>query len=274
MPEPYPTVVGRYQIVQPLGRGRLGDLFLATDPVMERDVALRLVPDLADGIRAAFTREARGRAAVQHQTIAPIYDFGEHEGHLYFTRPFIPGQTLEEIIAAKAPVPVARRVEWMAVLCSALAYAHRAGCSRLALEHADVVIRNDGTPTIVEFGLLQVIEYAMASRSPAYLSPEELSGLPGDHRSDIFVAGAVCYELITYEKAFAYGSAEEIRQRVAMGAGAIRADALEPILASIVTRALQVDPADRYQDFEAFASDLARACKQLDRTESDSMPDC
>src|SRR5688572_7072024 len=102
-----PTVIGPYQIVRPLARGRLGDLYLAKDQILGRTLAIQLLPELSAAGRARFADDARRRAALQHPAIAPVLMVGDHEGRLYVGRFFVPGQTLEEIIATRSEVSVA-----------------------------------------------------------------------------------------------------------------------------------------------------------------------
>jgi tetratricopeptide (TPR) repeat protein len=260
-----PTVVGPYVIVRLLGHGRLGDLYLAADAMLDRQVALRMLPELSAESLGEFARQARRRASLQHPAIAPIYMVGEHEGRLYFARPFVAGRTFAEIVSAKAEIPVVRRVEWMATLCDALASAYALGYDRLALRSTEIVVGEDGTPTLLDIGLPWILEGTMAGPLPQpYYSPEELRGSVGDQRSDIFVAGAVLYELITYEKPFGDGSEREILARIAAGEYSRRPDAMAPALDSILAKVLQPDPAARHQTFQQLTADLRRALRLLD----------
>ena len=263
-----PTVVGPYQIVRPLGRGRHGDLYLAKDQILGRTFAIQFLPQLSAEVRARLDDDARRRARLQHPAIAPIFMVGEHEGRLHVGRFFVPGQTLEEIIAARTEVSVVRRVRWMTEVCAAMAYALRVERMRLSLEPSAIVISNAGTPILLDLGLAQIIDDALSHRAPSYLSPEQLRGWDSDYGSDIFVAGALLYELVTYERPFGAGTDAEIRARIADGQQTIRTDAMPPALGEIVTRALQTDPAARHQTFQELAMALDRTLRSLDDAES------
>ena len=188
----HPTVVGPYVIVRLLGHGRLGDLYLAVDAMLDRQVAVRIRPVLSAENGGRFARDVRRRATLQHAAIAPIYMVGEHEGRLYFARSFVAGWTFEEIVSAKNPISVVRRLDFMATVCEALAYAYGVGYASLPLRSAEVVVSAQGAPTLLDIGLPTTIEGTTSRpRAQCYRSPEELRGADPDQRSDIFVAGAV-----------------------------------------------------------------------------------
>ena len=206
-----PEQIGRYRIVRPLGRGRLGDLYLAADPVFEREVALRVVPPLSQeqpGVLRTHSDRWRGWGICLSR---PSWISGEHEGRSFFTRQYIPGEPLTGIITAKTRIPLARRLEWMVSVCEAFAQSHRLGLVGLAVEPSDLIIDEEGEAHIVDLGLGPL--GGSAERDPSYQAPETIAGRVPDSSSDIFAAGVLLYELITGQRPFGHGPAAEIRKR-------------------------------------------------------------
>ena len=257
--------VGRYRIVRHLDHGRLGDLFLAVDPNLDRQVALRLLPPLSEDTRARFEASLRATQRLVDPTLTWIFDFGLYDGRMFFIREYVEGRTLAQIIAEKASIPLARRLEWIADLCMALDRAHAKNVIGLSLAPSNVIITQNGQPRILDtVPLLFDADAAALLDASSYLSPEAIAGRVTDRRSDIFAAGGLLYELITYEKPFGTGSPVEVRQRIVEGARWIRTGALDPALEEIVIRALSVDPGARYQDFSKFLRDLSRIRRHAD----------
>ena len=253
-----PGTVGRYRIFQRLGRGRLGDLYLAHDPLLERSIAIRLLPPLADHVRERVSGLLRSTARLSHVGIATVYDLGEHEIQLYVASEYIDGQALSQTIAAKTPVPRMRRLEWMIELCEALVFAEKHGIANLSIEAADVIVDGDGRPKIVDLGLAPLLDAVWANDGRLNPNLETLVGDAPDRRRDFFAAGVLLYELFTYEKPFGERSVEKITAKIANGAQWNHHGRLDPALEAIVARALQVDPAASYQSFEELLSDLRR----------------
>jgi serine/threonine protein kinase len=255
-----PEFVGRYRIERTLGQGRLGVLFLATDPMLDREVAVRIVPSVPDP--DSFEPRLRSIGRLRHRGLAPIFDVGTHEGLHYIVREYVKGQALAEIISLKARIPLADRLAWMVTIGEVLAYAHRKGVAGLRLEPADVIVGRQGEAHIVDLGLRSLVESAGADTDPSYLSPETLAGGPVDPRSDIFAAGVLLYELVTYQRPFGRWPADDIRKRIADGAHWIPHDDLNGELTRIVARAI----AARYQTVEELLIDLRllRTRRQVD----------
>lgn len=262
VPADPPSTVGRYRIVTPLGEGRLGRLYLAFDPRLDREVALRLVPPLPDNVRGRLERALRTRVALRHARCAALLDFGDDEGHLYYVREFVPGQTILDAIKTDTSVPLFERVRWMEDVCEALDSLGRSGI--MDLDPGDVIVAH-GRIMLLDTGLHNALDWGTVSIDPSYSAPETLSDGERDQRSDIFVAGALLYELVTNEKAFGAGTAAEIAQRV-LSANWNRDAAIPTSLLPVIERALRVDPLNRYRTFDEFRSVLERVRLALEET--------
>ena len=271
-----PTRLGRYEIVKRVGRGGMGTVYLARDPRLDRTVALKVLAEFSESeIHERFLREARAVAALRHHNIVTVYDIGEDEGQPFIAMEYVEGETLAAFIARKPPTPVDRKLQIATELCTALLYAHRVGIIHRDVKPGNIMLAEDGSVKILDFGLarwvvdansLGLTQTGTLMGSPHYLSPEQISGQPVDQRSDIFAVGAVFYELLTYQKAFPGESMATVLHRI-MSADptpvrAISAD-LEPELEAIIGRALQKAPADRYSTLQEMLQDLARVRPRL-----------
>jgi hypothetical protein len=276
----FPARIGRYEIKSPIGRGGMGNLYLAHDPGTNRLVAIKLL-DLSlnsPEFRQRFVNEARALAAVNHPNIVDIYDTGDYEGTPYFVMEYVRGETLAEIIKRHAAGPITQRLKWMAELCAGLSQTHEAGVIHRDIKPANLIVDRQGGLKLLDFGIarvdagsstasLRLTRVHTAIGTPGYMSPEQLEGAEIDHRSDLFSAGAVCYELFTYKEAFPGRTAIEIERRVAACRPeplTVAVPGLAPELDTIVLRALKKRPDRRYKDAAAFERDLQRLRARLE----------
>jgi Tol biopolymer transport system component len=216
--------IGSYEIVAPIGRGGMGEVWRARDGRLQRDVAIKALPEgfrKDPGRLARFEREARLLAALNHPNIASIYGLEEKEGgDTYIVMEFVDGQTLAERLAA-GPLPVEETLAAARGIAAGLEAAHGAGIVHRDLKPANVKIRPDGSVKLLDLGLARVVEPSSevdSSLSPtvttptthagvilgtaAYMSPEQARGKPLDKRTDIFSFGCVLYECLTGRRAF------------------------------------------------------------------------
>ena len=270
-----PSHISRYEIKSLIGRGGMGDLYLALDPNTNRLVAIKLLNATLDSdeLRERFAREARALAALNHTNIVNIYDTGEFEDSPFIVMEYVRGETLAELIKRRAPLSVAQKLKLMAELCAGLAQAHEAGIIHRDIKPANLMVDQQGRLKILDFGIARVAEGSrtrvglpltqvnMLIGTPGYMSPEQIEGGEVDHRSDIFAVGAVCYELLAYDEAFAGTNTRQIESRVLRGQPAPLASVvpgLDPEIDEIVLRALKRDPNKRYQDAATFEKALER----------------
>jgi TonB family protein len=275
---PLPTgLIGRYQILDKIGEGGMGSLFLARDPAIDRLVAIKLLRHGLDTepLRERFAREARAAGRLRHPHIVTIFDVGEHEGDPFIAMEFLAGETLAELIREGARLSLSRRLKLLEELCDGLAYAHRTGLVHRDIKPANLMVDADGVLKILDFGIVRVSDSGMTQAGALvgtvnYMSPEQVVGSAVDHRSDIFAVGLVAYELISGRQAFAGTMKEGLLNKI------LHVDA-EPLPAvvpgvdaevvSIVEQALKKDPADRYQDLVRMRNDLTRARLRIERQE-------
>ena len=274
--------LGHYTILAPIGAGGMGEVFRAHDPRLDRDVAIKVLPAAMarDPDRLArFQREARSVAALNHPHIVTIYSVEEAAGVHFLTMELVTGQPLDRIIPAQG-LPFEQIVDIAGSLADALAAAHDKGIVHRDLKPANVMVARDGRVKVLDFGLAKDVSDAapyaatrtslgntqagMVMGTPAYMSPEQVSGRPLDHRTDIFSLGVVLHEMSTGRPPFAGASAAELISAILRDTPAPLTD-LRPDfpadLARIVRRCLEKDPRHRVQT----ARDVANEFRDLAR---------
>ena len=270
---PEPMSIGRYEVLRLLGRGGMGEVHFARDPVLDRNVAVKLIArDVDDdAARKRLVREARAAGRLQHPNIVTIFDAGEHDGRSYIAMEYVPGETLRSLIRRRAPLPLRRRLELIEGACAGLAHAHRAGVVHLDIKPDNLMLDETGVVKVLDFGIARVLQGdALATRNLSgtlsYMSPEQIAGKSLDRRSDVFSLGCSSFELLAYWPAYA-GSTQEIVTRITVGPVPRLLDAcpdIDPRLDAIIGRAMAVDPADRYDDLEELRVELSRLRGDID----------
>jgi serine/threonine protein kinase len=203
------TKLGPYEIIAPLGAGGMGEVYRARDARLERDVALKILPNdlCADGDRRArFERESRATAQLNHPNIMAVFDVGTHGGTPYIVSELLAGETLRERLR-NGPLPARKAVEYAALVARALGAAHEKGITHRDIKPENIFICDDGHVKILDFGLARIVREETGSDATlalshktaagvvlgtaAYMSPEQARGGTADARSDIFSLGAV-----------------------------------------------------------------------------------
>ena len=274
MADPLPTTIGRYHIRAFIARGGMGTVYLAWDPSLDRQLAIKLLRE-ADNeeLRIRFTREAKSAASLRHRNIVTVFDVG-HEG----TRPFIAmeyvnGQTLADLIKGHTQLSTTRKLRLVEDLCDGLAYAHGRGIVHRDVKPANLMLDADGVLKILDFGIARAVtdsgmtQTGLLVGSLNYMSPEQVAGNPVDGRSDEFAVGAVLFELCANRPAFP-GSLESglLHRILVQPVDEVLALApnLDASIAAIVTRALQKDPEHRFPDLRAMAGEIAAVRERLE----------
>src|SRR5262245_12956844 len=284
-----PTTISRYEIKSRIGRGGMGDLYLASDPNTNRLVAIKLLNATLDSteLRERFAREARALAALNHPNIVGIYDTGEYEGSPFIVMEYVRGETLSELIKRRASLSVSQKLKLMEELCAGLSQAHEAGIIHRDVKPANLMVDQRNNLKILDFGIARVADAGrtriglpltqmnMQIGTPGYMSPEQIEGGEVDHRSDIFAVGAVCYELLAFDEAFSGANTGQIESRVTRGTPrplATLVPGLDPEIDEIILRALKTDPNKRYQDAATFQRALERYRLRLEPDAAESSP--
>ena len=281
------TKLGPYEILSPLGAGGMGEVYRATDSKLGRDVALKVLPaEMAQDPErlARFGREAKALAQIDHPNIVTIYSVEESDGVHFLTMQLVEGQALDRVIPAGG-LTVEQIVEIAGALGDALAAAHDKGIVHRDLKPANVMVSKEGRVKVLDFGLAKDVsasdpvdatltsdhrtQAGVAMGTPAYMSPEQTSGRPLDHRTDIFSLGVVLYEMATGRRPFDGNSSAELVSAILRDTPPSVTDVRPDLpgdLARIIRRCLEKDPRHRVQtarDASNEFRDLSRQSSQL-----------
>lgn len=270
--------IGRFRVRSPLGKGGMGTLFLAWDPELERDVAIKLLYRDDEGLRERFLREARSAARLRHPNIVTVFDVGEHDGKPFIAMEYVPGETLARIIGERRAVDIGRRIQWMEELCDGLAYAHEAGIVHRDIKPANLMVGGDGVLKILDFGVARVAQATDLTQEGSlvgtlnYMSPEQVTGQDVDRRSDVFAVGAVLYEILSYRQAFPGSLSDGVLHDILHGEPeplAREPSGIDAWLVSVVERAMSKNPENRYPDLVTMKADLQEIRGRLDHPAGD-----
>jgi tRNA A-37 threonylcarbamoyl transferase component Bud32/tetratricopeptide (TPR) repeat protein len=264
------AITDRYVLGRELGRGGMATVYLAQDLKHDRPVAIKVLhPELGSLLGPErFQREIRLAARFQHPNILPVYDSGAGEGILWFTMPYVEGDTLRRRLLHKRPFPVSEAVSVLGDIARALAYAHRRGVIHRDVKPENVMVGDDYV-LLTDFGVARLLDSSRDSRltiagvvvgTPAYMAPEQASAeVSIDHRVDIYALGVLAYELLVGEPPFTNLElgpllvAHAIRDPVPIAA---RRPEVPPVLADLVARCLRKDPAERWSSADALCQAL------------------
>jgi serine/threonine protein kinase len=273
-----PKRLGRFEIVREIGRGAMGQVLLAHDPRIGRDVALKtLVPaggvseEEARETSSRFLREAQAAGRLLHPNIVTIFDVGEDQGLSFIAMEYIDGVTLERHARPGALLPPGRVLDLAAQAAAALDYAHEAGVVHRDIKPANLMLQKDGTLKVTDFGLAKqrsanLTQSGVLLGTPSYMSPEQIQGKDLDGRSDLFSLGVVLYELLTGVRPFDADSISTIIYRVLYEdprPAAAHNPALPAGVHRVLDRALAKDPAHRFASGALLVADLRQALSGL-----------
>jgi len=272
------TKLDGYEILSLLGEGGMGEVYRARDPVLKRDVAIKVLPQFVsqdpDRMRR-FQQEAQAAAALNHPNILAVYQLGTFEGTTYLVSELLDGGTLREELTHGA-LPARKAIDYGVQIAHGLAAAHHKGIVHRDLKPENIFITRDARTKILDFGLAKLTlpedgdtVTAKDQTTPGqvlgtagYMAPEQVRGETVDHRADIFAFGAILYELVTRQRAFKKPTSAETMTAILHEdppAIALTTDGISPGLLRIVQRCLEKKPERRFQS----ASDLAFALEAL-----------
>jgi Protein kinase domain len=246
-------VAGRYRIIALLGKGGMGEVYRADDLTLGQTVAMKFLPDEAasnEGLLERFRNEVRIARRVSHPNVCRVYDVGDVEGQTFFTMEYVDGEDLSSLLRRIGRLPGDKAVEIGRQLCAGLAAAHSKGVLHRDLKPANIMLDGRGQVVITDFGLAGIADDIrgpeVRSGTPAYMSPEQISGTEVTMRSDIYALGLVLYEVFTGKRAFAELKAGAIHghDRTPSRPSSVVKD-LDPIVEKVILRCLETDPSSR-----------------------------
>jgi serine/threonine protein kinase len=281
------THIGKYRIERELGRGAMGVVYKAFDPVVERAVAIKTIHldvENAGDLVARLRREAKSVGQLEHTNIVTLYDAGESNGLFFLAMQFIQGETLQDRITRQKWFTLKEVLEVFGQICAGLDYAHQRGVIHRDIKPANIMLTHDGVVKLTDFGIAKVAGTGTTSTglvvgTPSYMSPEQALGKPLDGRSDIFSLGSMLYEMMTGEKAFPGQNATTVMYKIVHEPPtplAVLQPGLDPAVEAIVLRALAKSPEQRFQTCGELASALevyiSRAIQAMPKTTVASAP--
>jgi eukaryotic-like serine/threonine-protein kinase len=278
MSEPELKALGRYTIARTLGKGAMGVVYEGLDPKLNRRVAIKTIlkshldPDTAKDYSMRFSREAQAVARLNHPHIVQVYDFAEEGDIAYLVMEFIKGKELKNFFDANERFDIKEAVRIMCELLDALDFAHNAGIIHRDIKPANVMLDSQARTKLTDFGVARVqdvdrthVERTQAGTmvgTPAYMSPEQITGGTIDKRTDVFSAGIILYQFLTGEKPFTGGGAWTIAKKIIQEDPPLPSslnNAVTPFFDAVVNKALSKNADTRYQSAKEFAIGLKQA---------------
>lgn len=266
------TKAGRYEISGELGRGAMGVVYRAVDPVIGRNVAVKTIRLTEQGtgltrdeLLSRFQTEARAAGLLTHPNIVVVYDAGEEDGLYYITMELVDGKSLQALLDGGHAFPVPRVLRILEQTCSALQFAHDRNIVHRDIKPANLMLTADDTVKVTDFGTAKILQFGTVQQTthvmgtPSYMSPEQVKGRPVDGRTDIFSLGVVFYEMLTGEKPFPGQTITTVIYKI------VNEDpipprqlnsSIHPGLNDVVLRALAKEPEARYQTCRELLEDL------------------
>ena len=266
------TKAGRYEIVGELGRGAMGVVYRAVDPVIGRTVAVKTIHLSEEGtgmtrpdLLQRFQTEARAAGLLAHPNIVVVFDAGEEDGLYYITMELVEGKSLQAMLDGGQTFPLSRVLRIMEQACSALQFAHERNIVHRDIKPANLMMTGDDTVKITDFGTAKILQFGTVQQTahvmgtPSYMSPEQVKGKTVDGRSDIFSLGVVLYEMMTGEKPFPGQNITTVIYKIVNEEPVppLSVDpAIHPGISCAVMKALAKDPDKRYQSCRELFEDL------------------
>src|ERR1700682_4942512 len=269
---PTVTKAGRYEIVGELGRGAMGVVYKAMDPVIGRTVAVKTIRLSEQGtglsrpeLLSRFQTEARAAGLLTHPNIVVVFDAGEEDGLYYITMELVEGKSLQALLDGGHAFPLPRTLRIMEQTCSALQFAHERNVVHRDIKPANLMLTADDTVKVTDFGTAKILQFGTVQQTahvmgtPSYMSPEQVKGRAVDGRSDIFSLGVMLYEMVTGEKPFPGQNITTVIYKV-VNEDPVPPKQVDPSIhagiSAVVMRALAKDPDTRYQSCREMLEDL------------------
>jgi len=276
---------GRYRVLSHLADGGMATVYVAMDERLDREVALKVMrADLAkdESFVSKFRREARSAAKLSHPNVVAVYDQGEDEGHVFLAMELVNGLTLRQVMQSEGPLTPRAALDIIDPVLQALGAAHTAGLIHRDVKPENVILREDGTVKVADFGLARAIatntsaaQTGILLGTVAYLSPEQVERGTADARSDVYAAGLLLFEMLTGSKAFIGESAihvayQHVHSEVPMPSS--RVATVPAQLDQLVARASARDPDNRPHDANELLAEVRQARQELSPAQLDLRP--
>src|SRR5215471_12552389 len=266
------TKAGRYEIQGELGRGAMGVVYKAVDPVIGRTVAVKTLKLSEEGTGLSksellnrFQTEARAAGLLTHPNIVVVFDAGEEDGLYYITMELVEGRSLQALLDDGQAFPLPRVLRIMEQACGALQFAHERNIVHRDIKPANLMLTGDDTVKVTDFGTAKILQFGTVQQTahvmgtPSYMSPEQVKGRAVDGRSDIFSLGVMLYEMVTGEKPFPGQNITTVIYKI------VNEDpvpprqidpSIHPGISAVIIRALAKEPEQRYQSCREMLEDL------------------
>ncbi len=266
--------IGKYEIREEIGRGGMGVVYKAYDSVMEREVAIKVISDIAleiPEIKTRFYREARTAGKLSHENITIVHDVGELDGRPYIVMEYLTGCDLRSLLDRHEPLTLGVKLDYAIQICRGLAYSHSKDIIHRDIKPANIRVLGDKKVKIMDFGIARpgasnLTNTGAMIGTPFYMSPEQIQGKKVDKRSDIFSFGVLFYELLTNHKPFSGEEPTAVMYKI-VHEQPEHLEALQalnlPRLNDVIARTLEKDPERRYQAFDEVAEDLGLILDEL-----------
>jgi TonB family protein len=274
--------IGKYEILRELGRGAMGVVFKARDPLIGRLVALKtiaLAASESEDLRQRFYREAQAAGGLQHPNIVTIYEMGEEAGVPFIAMEYLEGESLDAVLSKNKQIPRAQKIGYLVQICRALSYAHQHGIVHRDIKPGNVVVTRGGTVKVVDFGIARIVDTSKTQTGVvvgtlAYMSPQLLKGERADERSDIWAVGVLCYEMFAGQKPFDGNNHAALLLSILSdeprALAEVSPDCPEE-LRVIVEKMLRKNAQERYQSFEELLRTAEPVWRKHQRECVDSM---
>jgi tetratricopeptide (TPR) repeat protein len=270
--------LGKYRLIERLGRGGMAEVYKGYQPSLDRYVAIKLMHAYLaedEDFVGRFKREARAIASLHHPHIVQVYDFDIEQDVYYMVQEYVEGGTLKTRLRAASErgetISIEETVRVFTAICSATDYAHAQGRIHRDIKPDNIMFDADNRPILTDFGIASIVGGTRFTATgamigtPAYMSPEQGKGDPNDYRSDIYSLGVVLYEMVTGRVPFDADTPfavvlKHVNEALPMPS-AIKPD-LSPAVERVILKAMAKDPEDRYQSAGALAEDLVEAARE------------
>ena len=256
--------IGRFEIRRELGRGAQSVVYLAYDPQLEREIAIKTLhfsrPDAAQN--AALLAEARTVSQLRHANIVPIFEAGEEGGDLYLVFQYVPGKNLAQYLKDAGALSPVKAVTLMRSILEAVACAHEQGIIHRDLKPSNILLDEDGIPQVMDFGIAARIEDLDSKQgdftgTPAYMAPEYIESRTVGVRGDIFAAGLVLYELLTGRRAIQGSDPFQVMRRITQEDLRLPSEvSLDERIVDVLYKATARNPLNRYESVAQFLQAL------------------